>query len=187
MLVENNMTYQIKFLILIFLKTNMITAQTIVDFKINPTTKNWSVVDDVVMGGRSSGEFSITNDGYGKFSGEVSLENNGGFSSVKYDMETLPVKPNSTVRIHFKGDGNTYQFRIKDKRRHSYSYITTFDTTGDWQTLEFKLSDFYPIFRGRKVDLPNFDQESIEELRFLIGNKKPQRFQLLLESILILK
>lgn len=159
------------------------TAQTIVDFKENAITKNWSVVDDVVMGGRSSGTFDLTDDGYGKFSGEVSLENNGGFSSVKYDMETVTVKQNSTIRIRLKGDGNAYQFRVKDKRRNSYSYIISFETTGDWQTLEFNLADFYPTFRGRKVDLPNFDQDTIEELRFLIGNKKPQTFKLIIDSI----
>ncbi len=162
-------------------------SQTLVDFKENPTTKRWNVVDDVVMGGRSSGSFTITDDGYGKFSGEVSLENNGGFSSVKYDIETLAVKQSHTIRIRLKGDGNAYQFRVKDKRRHSYSYIITFETTGKWQTLEFTLADLYPTFRGRKVDLPNFDQDTIEEIRFLIGNKKPQKFELLLESIAVLK
>ena len=162
------------------------TAQTIVNFKENPTTKNWQVVDDVVMGGRSSGAFSLSQDGYGQFSGTVSLENNGGFSSVKYAMETLTVKPSSTIRIRLKGDGNAYQFRVKDKRRHSYSYIATFKSTGQWQTLEFTLADLYPTFRGRKVALPNFDQNTIEELRFLIGNKKPQSFQLLVASIEVL-
>lgn len=161
------------------------TAQTLVDFKENPTTNNWDVVDDAVMGGRSSGTFSLSEEGYGQFSGKVSLENNGGFSSVKYDMKTVAVKSNSAIRIRLKGDGNSYQFRVKDKRRHSYSYITTFDTTGEWQTLEFTLADFYPTFRGRKVDLPNFDGDTIEELRFLIGNKKPQRFKLLIEFILV--
>ena len=159
------------------------TAQTLVDFKENPTTKNWNVVDDVVMGGRSSGSFTLSDEGYGKFSGEVSLENNGGFSSVKYDVETIAVKPKSIIRIRLKGDGNTYQFRVKDKRRHSYSYITTFETTGNWQTLEFTLADLYPTFRGRKVDLPNFNQDTIEELRFLIGNKKAQGFELLIAYV----
>lgn len=163
------------------------TSQTLVDFKENPATKRWNVVDDVVMGGRSSGNFTITEDGYGKFSGEVSLENNGGFSSVKYDIETIKVKPSYTILIRLKGDGNAYQFRVKDKRRHSYSYISEFETTGAWQTLEFTLADLHPTFRGRKVDLPNFDQDTIEEIRFLIGNKKPQKFELLLESMAVLK
>ncbi len=158
-------------------------AQTIVNFKENQTNNNWKVVDDVVMGGRSSGSFSLSEEGYGKFSGEVSLENNGGFSSVRYAMETLNVSPKSIIRIRLKGDGKLYQFRVKHDRQAYYSYITEFNTTGDWQTLEFTLADLRPTFRGRKVDLPNFDQNTIEELRFLIGNKKTQTFVLLVESI----
>lgn len=161
-------------------------AQTIVNFKENPTTKNWKVVDDVVMGGRSSGSFTLSEEGYGKFAGEVSLENNGGFSSVRYDMEPLKVSPESKIRIKLKGDGKSYQFRVKHNSQEYYSYITTFDTTGDWQTLEFALADLYPTFRGRELDLPNFNHNTIQELRFLIGNKKPQDFQLLLESIEVL-
>lgn len=161
-------------------------AQTIVNFKENPTTTNWKVVDDVVMGGRSAGSFTLNGEGYGKFSGKVSLENNGGFSSVRYDMESLNVHPESRIRIRLKGDGETYQFRVKHQRKAYYSYITSFVTTGDWQTLEFKLADLYPTFRGRKLDFPNFDQNTIEELRFLIGNKKAQEFQLLIAVIEIL-
>jgi len=32
----------------------------------------------------------------------------------------------------------------------------------------------YPSFRGRKLDLPNFSHDYIEEIVFLIGNKKPE-------------
>ncbi len=158
-------------------------AQTLVDFTKNPTTTNWQVVDDVVMGGRSSGSFTLSKEGYGKFSGEVSLENNGGFSSVRYAMKTLSVSPKSKVRIRLKGDGKSYQFRVKARKNDYYSYITTFKTTGDWEIFEFTLADLYPTFRGSALDLPNFDQNTIDELRFLIGNKKPQQFQLLVQSI----
>ena len=135
------------------------------------------------MGGRSSGKFVVTEEGFGKFSGEVSLENNGGFSSVRYDMDGLQVKPKDIIRLRLKGDGNNYQFRVKASKQEYYSYNKTFETTGDWQTIDLPLQEFFPSFRGRRLDLPNFDKNSIEEIRFLIGNKKPQKFQLLLESI----
>jgi hypothetical protein len=161
-------------------------AQTLVNFTDNPSTKNWKVVDDVVMGGRSNGKFELTNDGMGKFHGEVSLENNGGFSSVRYDMKPIEVSPQDKISIRLKGDGSNYQFRIKAKKSDYYSYIASFKTTGDWQTLEFDLADLYPTFRGQKLDLPNFNKKTIEEIRFLIGNKKEEQFQLLLESIVLL-
>lgn len=179
------MTYQINIFLFVFLFTGPMNAQTIVDFTETKTTKNWQVVDDVVMGGRSSGSFVLTNEGYAQFSGSVSLENNGGFSSVRHDMETLRVSPESKIRIRLKGDGNPYQFRVKHDRKEYYSYTTQFETSGEWQTLEIPLVNLYPSFRGRRLDLPNFNHITLEELRFLIGNKKPQEFRLLLESIAV--
>jgi hypothetical protein len=41
----------------------------------------------------------------------------------------------------------------------------------------------YPAFRGRKLSISNFDQDQIEELAFLIGNKKAQEFKLEIKSI----
>jgi len=41
----------------------------------------------------------------------------------------------------------------------------------------------YPAFRGRKLELPNFSESTIEEIAFLIGNKKNEDFELLIDSI----
>ena len=43
----------------------------------------WRVVDDGVMGGRSKGNIKVSDDGILTFSGKLSLENNGGFSSLR--------------------------------------------------------------------------------------------------------
>ncbi len=170
-------------LLLPFLLISTMNAQTLIDFNAKPTTANWYVIDDVVMGGRSAGKFSINKDGYGEFSGTVSLENNGGFSSLRCTLKTVAVQPENTIRIRLKGDGNPYQFRVRDVGKRNYSYTTRFETTGDWQTLEFRLSELYPVFRGRRLDLPNFDHTTLEELTFLIGNKKAQEFELVLAAI----
>ena len=63
------------------------------------------------------------------------------------------------------------------------SYISNFETTGKWQTVEILLSSLFPTFRGKKLNLPNFDGEYLEELGFLIGNKKNESFCLLLDTI----
>ncbi len=179
------MNHNITLFLTLLLFTTTMNAQTIVDFTETKTTENWQVVDDVVMGGRSSGSFMLTDEDYAQFSGSVSLENNGGFSSVRYDMETLKVSPESKIRIRLKGDGKPYQFRVKHDRKEYYSYTTEFETSGEWQTIEIPLAELYPSFRGRRLELPNFNHTALEELRFLIGNKKPQEFQLLLESIAV--
>jgi hypothetical protein len=155
----------------------------IYDFKKDSSTRDWRIIDDGVMGGVSQGRFSINSEGNGVFEGTISLENNGGFSSVRYGFDKIKVNSKSVVSIRLKGDGKNYQFRIKDKFNNYYSYITTFKTTGEWQTIDIKLSDLYPSFRGRKLDLPNFNSNSFEEIVFLIANKKNETFKLTLDKI----
>jgi hypothetical protein len=155
----------------------------IYDFNKDSSKNDWRIIDDGVMGGESQGSFSFDTDGNGVFKGTVSLENNGGFSSVRHQFDKIQTTKDSKVLIRLKGDGKEYQFRIKDKYNSYYSYITTFKTSGEWETIELKLSDLYPSFRGRKLNLPNFESDSFEEIVFLIGNKKNESFQLLLDKI----
>ena len=161
----------------------LMNATIIYDFDKNSASKDWRIIDDVVMGGQSNGRFSIDADGNGVFEGTVSLENNGGFSSVRYQFNKVATTKNSKVLIRLKGDGKEYQFRIKDKYNNYFSYITTFKTSGEWQTIEIKLADLYPSFRGRKLNFPNYEAPSFEEIVFLIGNGKNESFKLMLDKI----
>ena len=160
-------------------------SATIFDFNKTSDTSNWNIVDDVVMGGRSSGTFHLNKEGNGVFEGRVSLENNGGFSSLRYRFKKMNTKQYSKIILKVKGDGKTYQFRVKSKSSDYYSYITYFNTTKDWETIELSLSDMYPAFRGRKLNISNYDDEGIEEIAFLIGNKKAEAFKLEIDSIVL--
>ena len=159
------------------------TEFMIFDFSKKINISSWRVVDDEVMGGLSIGNFKINENGNGLFYGKISLENNGGFSSLRYKFNQIYVSKYSKIILRIKGDGKTYQFRIKDNSNTYYSYIQTFDTLLDWQLVEISLSNMYPSFRGRKLALPNFSSKNIEEITFLIGNKKEESFQLEIDKI----
>lgn len=158
-------------------------SQIIFNFNKSSDIKNWIVIDDVVMGGKSSGSFKLNSDGYGVFLGDISLENNGGFSSVRYRFEKILINKSTKISVRIKGDGKKYQFRIKSNSGDYYSYISSFSTTGEWQEIEIPLKDMYPSFRGRKLDQPNFSNDTFEEITFLIGNKNKEKFQLLIDKI----
>lgn len=157
------------------------------DFNENTNPGEWRIIDDVVMGGISDGKFKIDENGNGVFFGSVSTENNGGFSSVRYQMKTKDISGFNKVSIRLKGDGKNYQFRIKDDINSYYSYITTFKTSGKWETVTLNLKDLYPSFRGQTLNLPNFKGKFIEEIVFLIGNKKDESFELKLDKIELVK
>lgn len=172
------MNYLLGIILIITMNT-----QLIFDFNKSSNIQDWRIVNDIVMGGKSSSSFTLSPDGFGLFEGEVSLENNGGFASVNYRFKKIKVNNDSCIIIKLKGDGKNYQVRIKNDSGNSYSYIATFETSGAWQEIKIPLKDMYPSFRGRKLDLPNFSHDSIEELVFLIGNKTPEKFALLIDKI----
>lgn len=158
-------------------------SKMIFDFNKEANIQNWNVVNDVVMGGRSSSQFKINSDGFGVFEGHVSLANNGGFSSVRYEFEKTEVTKFTKIKIRLKGDGKDYQFRVKDSSSKYYSYIATFSTSNEWQDVEIELKEMYPSFRGRRLNAPNFSHDYIEQIVFLIGNKKDQNFELIIDTI----
>ena len=158
-------------------------SHVIFDFNKNSDIENWIIIDDVVMGGKSSGSFKLNSEGHGVFEGTISLENNGGFSSVRYKFEKLLIKESTKIILKIRGDGKKYQFRIKSNSGDYYSYIYPFSTTGEWEEIQIPLKDMYPSFRGRKLDQPNFSKNYIEEITYLFGNKSQEKFKLLIDKI----
>ncbi|MEM6805901.1 MAG: CIA30 family protein [Bacteroidota bacterium] len=170
---------------LLWLFLLLLSTQEMIIFDFSPQSDltNWIVRDDVVMGGRSQGSFQVNKEGHGVFKGSVSLENNGGFSSVRYRSNRIEVSDYQKVILRLKGDGSRFQFRIKSNRRDYYSYISYFQTNGDWQKVEIAFSEMYPTFRGRKLAMDNYPGEQIEEIAFLIGNKQAQDFELEIDRV----
>ncbi|HAY89991.1 MAG TPA: CIA30 family protein, partial [Bacteroidetes bacterium] len=64
-----------------------------------------------------------------------------------------------------------------------HSYVYDFQTNGEWQTVTIPLAKMYPSFRGRKLNIPNFNHSQLEEIAFLIGNKKAESFELMIDKV----
>ena len=172
-------------LILLFL-LNMTNPLVIYDFSATSELRDWTVVNDDVMGGQSQGTLSINPEGNGVFAGRVSLENSGGFSLVRYRMTPTNIAGLQKVVIRLKGDGKRYQFRLKSQLDDYFSYVGSFQTSGEWELVEIPLQELYPAFRGRRLDEPNFSGDTIVEIGLLIGNKKNESFLLELDKISVL-
>ncbi len=153
------------------------------DFSKEADPSGWEVEDDVVMGGRSKGEFSINDAGNGVFSGVVSLENNGGFSSVQHYFKPIDVSPFLTAFIRLKGDGKRYQFIVEADRDGRHYYVYEFQTTKAWQTVEVPLAKMYPVYRGERLAIPNYPGQTMAQVRFLIANGKSESFHLEINKI----
>jgi len=159
------------------------TMEKIYTFSTQPDLKTWRVVNDGVMGGISKSTLVQHADGYGQFAGHVSLANNGGFASIQLNTRIPRPEAKEFIVLRVKGDGKGYEFRLKGALAQAESYVHPFATSGAWETIKLPISSFYPQFRGRKLNRPNFNFDSIEQLSFLIANKQEEDFVLLIDWI----
>lgn len=150
------------------------------------SASDWMVVNDGVMGGLSSSEFVDTGQGHAVFRGAVSLDNNGGFASVRGLVPVGAMAEHTGVALRVRGDGRTYQLRFRtDRRFDGVAYRAEFETReGSWQTLVIPFSEFEPTWRGRTPrGAPPLDPSAITQIGLLIADKVEGPFELSVEWI----
>ena len=147
--------------------------------------KPWQTVNDGVMGGRSVGRFKVNEDKKMEFFGTLSLENNGGFASVRSSGTTLGLKQGDSIIARVRGDGREYSFNLYVPRGSGgYSYRKSFKTKeGEWLEVSLPVDSFVATFRGRVFPQEKLDPAIVTGLGILVGDKKPGPFKLEIESI----
>lgn len=166
--------------------TDTSDSQTLFDFSSDTPPTAWQVEDDTVMGGRSQGQLEMTDDGHARFYGEVSLENDGGFSSIRHTFDSeVDVSDAEVFLVRLHGDGKDYTLRVQSQPDQNYYYQASFPTSGDWETVRIPFAEMSAVYHGEPVDVPNFSGGPVHELQLLIGNKKAQDFAILIDRIAV--
>jgi len=145
----------------------------------------WRSINDGVMGGISSGRMRML-ETTAVFEGNLSLENNGGFASVRSGALDSDLDGFTGFRVRIRGDGKRYQFRAHTSGAFDGpSYLCTFDTRKDeWQEIALPFSKFEASFRGRALpDFPALKPDEIVTLGILIANEQEGDFHLELDWI----
>lgn len=153
------------------------------DFADPAALRGWRVQDDGVMGGLSKGKIALDPAGYAVFSGKVSLENNGGFSSVQCYFDPVDVSTYRNAVIRLKGDGKNYRFIVQSAKDARHYYTAEFPTTGDWEEIRIPLRSMVPVRRGDRLNLPDYPGQTMAQARFMIANARAESFQLEIASI----
>ncbi len=147
----------------------------------------WNTVLDGVMGGLSTGRVSQPEAGLLRFTGTLSLENNGGFSQMRTAVAAGALRGADGLILEVKGDGRTYNFDIRQSnvRMMAGSYQQSFATTdGQWTEVRLPLEDFTLYSFGRKVRrAPALDPAKIESIGVTLSDKKAGPFALEVRSI----
>ena len=155
-------------------------SEILVDFGPSDTTV-WAAIDDGVMGGVSRSGIRRTEDGTGVFAGVLSLENNGGFASVRARLGHRDLSGCAGLEIRARGDGRIYQLRLRaDDGVDGVAYRSEFETVhGKWITTRLPFASFLPTFRGRILsDAPPLDRSRIHQLALMLADGKPGPFSL---------
>ena len=147
-------------------------------------SSQWRVVLDGVMGGLSSGKLTETPSGL-RFTGDLSLRNNGGFAWARTRRLELEDKFEG-FEIEVMGDGRTWDFMIDSSRRRMMAggYRTRFQTKkGIRTTHRFPLAGFEAVSFGRVLARGDLRASDCAGLGVLIGDKKEAAFDLTLVKI----
>ena len=159
---------------------------TLFDFTGADAAKEWQAVNDGVMGGVSEGNFKITDKKTLEFFGTLSLENNGGFASVRTRAKKLGLEKGDTVVAKVRGDGREYNLNLYlNKPLMAFSYRATVQTKKDeWIEIKVPLDKFEATSFGRPVkDAGAVKPEEVNALGFLLGDKKAGPFKMEIEWV----
>jgi NADH dehydrogenase [ubiquinone] 1 alpha subcomplex assembly factor 1 len=159
----------------------------IFDFPTEDQLRQWMVINDGVMGGVSRSSFKKGDLTGAVFSGEVSLENYGGFCSVSARLDKpVDASAYSGIAVRCKGDGKNYKLTLKnDQSFGGFAYQFRFAVSSDdWILIKAPFSEFKASFRGQPApDAPSLNPGVIQAIGFLISDKQAGSFEFQVESI----
>ena len=141
----------------------------------------WRAIDDRVMGGVSRSRLRHDRAGHAVFEGEVSLDRNGGFASVRSSPGERGQAGATACLIEARGDAKQFKLSLlTDDGFDSVNYQASFTTMGhDWQTISLPLSAFRASFRGRDMpDVPALNPARIRQVGLMIAGRQAGPFAL---------
>lgn len=160
----------------------------LINFDNTPHEPRWVAVNDDVMGGRSSGG-AVLEGGHLNFSGELSLENNGGFSSVRSVGRDFDLSGATAVVLRVRGDGRCYQLRLATDARSrgvAVSFGAVFVTcAGEWIEVRVPLKSLKATVRGSALQGPQLDPSQVRQIGLLIADKRDGAFALAVDWIAV--
>jgi len=157
------------------------------EFKEAQEIDRWRIINDGVMGGLSQGNIQWSQEDHSMvWSGKVSLENNGGFASIRTVPKQFKAGDFEKVILRVKGDGKTYKFRMRPSGNFDgIAYSLDFETQKDkWQEIILAVKDLQPTFRGRIYpEYGMIKTEDLQQIGFLIAGKQEGDFSLQVDWI----
>jgi hypothetical protein len=159
-----------------------VEEETVVfDFESPEAHAGWKTVNDTVMGGVSRSSTGRGDRGAFVFAGTLSLENQGGFASVRSPKVDIGLTGSHGVAVRVRGDGKTYKLSARtDRAFDGIMYQASFATSADeWTETKIPFGDFAATYHGRVLtDQPPLAADAVSSFGFLISDGQEGPFRL---------
>ncbi len=154
---------------------------TLHDFSRPEEARRFGAIDDVVMGGRSWSR--LAHDAaaaLAAFEGEVSLEDGGGFASVRSEPTPRDLSAFRGLALRVRGDGRRYKLNVRtDAAFDCVTWQAAFrPAPGAWEEVSLPWPAFEPRFRGRPVAAGALDAARVVTLGLLVSDRQAGPFRL---------
>lgn len=175
-----------KLVVLLLVAVVFTSEKYMIDFGNSSQGEDWFIVNDDVMGGRSNSKATVKND-YLLFEGNVSLENNGGFASVRAPYRSLDLSKFEKVTLRVKGTNRKFALNLDNHRAwYKPNYKFEFIPKGDdWQEFSIPLTDFKQTrigeFTGKNMTRQNL--ERVIQMGIILYDKQAGPFELKIDYI----
>ncbi|MEM9824291.1 MAG: CIA30 family protein [Bacteroidota bacterium] len=169
------------FLAVLLLFTFANIAEITFDFGKNKDGNDWEIINDGVMGGLSKGEFEFT-DHTLKFYGSVSLDNYGGFTSIKSPFKTFDLGLAQKVKIRYKTSNQSIAINLENSKEFYKPYykLNLEDTNDEWKSVEIEINQFKGYSLGQEVSTKISKEflKSVQRIGFITSQKKEGKFNI---------
>jgi NADH dehydrogenase [ubiquinone] 1 alpha subcomplex assembly factor 1 len=143
----------------------------------------WQVVNDGVMGGRSSGFVQVA-DGALRFSGTL-VTQGGGFTSVRAPV-ALDLRGQLGLELRVRGNGRPFEVELDDGTRgygRNVSRRAAFSTTDEWTVVRVPFATLRSSIFGNAVTAPPIDLGQIRSVGLYILDGRDGAFWLEVDYI----
>ena len=140
------MAHLILFLVVLISFPAMAQLKLFDNFLNNPSGR-WEFITDQVMGGISTGRVDFISEGvdsYARMTGNVSLENNGGFIQFRREVEIYFGEASEGLKLKVRGNNQQYFVHIRTTGTFLpwLYYQAPISTTREWQLVKVPFSNF---------------------------------------------
>ena len=149
-----------------------------IDFNENEL-EGWYIINDGVMGGLSKGQAQFTEEGL-LFYGSVSLENNGGFTSLRAPFGDYNLSEFKQITIRYRSKGISMALQMEEDRRFYYpNFKVKLPKSEAWVTKTYALSEVRQYRMGYATGnlMKQQDQSEIIRMGFITDEKKAGDFE----------